>query len=120
MEYNSDFRYDLKIGQEYETLLSEVIESTIEVKRDFKCYETGNLFVEYESRGKKSGISTTQAKWWVYWFSKTRCILIETSELKQLCRKYLGTSRDVLGGDSNTSKGILLPTKDFLDKSINY
>ena len=89
MEYNSDFRYDLKIGQEYETLLSEVIESTIEVKRDFKCYDTGNLFVEYESRGKKSGISTTQAKWWVYWFSKTRSILIETSELKQMCRKYV-------------------------------
>ena len=116
MEYNSDFRYDLKIGQEYETLLSEVIESTIEVKRDFKCYDTGNLFVEYESRGKKSGISTTQAKWWVYWFSKTRSILIETSELKQLCRKYVGTSRDILGGDSNTSKGILLPMEDLIKK----
>jgi hypothetical protein len=37
-----------------------------------------------------------------------------------MCRKYVGTCKDVLGGDSNTSKGILLPTKDFLDKSINY
>ena len=113
MKYNSDFRYDLEIGQEYETLLSEVIASAIEVKRDFKCYETGNLFVEYESRGKRSGISTTEAKWWVYWFSKTRSILIETKELKQLCRKYIGTNRDILGGDSNTSKGILLPMEDL-------
>jgi hypothetical protein len=50
----------------------------------------------------------------VYWFSKTRSILIQTSELKQLCRKYIGTSRDILGGDSNTSKGILLPMEDLL------
>jgi hypothetical protein len=33
-----------------------------------------------------------------------------------MCRKYLNTSRDVVGGDSNTSKGILLPMEDFLKK----
>ncbi len=27
--------------------------------------------------------------------------------------KYIKTTHDVLGGDSNTSKGILLPLKDF-------
>jgi len=40
--------------------------------------------------------------------------LIETKELKNLCRVYLGTNRDKKGGDSNTSKGILLPIKDLI------
>jgi hypothetical protein len=46
--------------------------------------------------------------------SEKHFITIEKNELKILCRKYLGTNRDVLGGDNNTSKGILLPIIDFL------
>jgi hypothetical protein len=34
--------------------------------------------------------------------------------LKKKCRKYLGTKRDVLGGDNNTSKGILLPVIELV------
>jgi len=116
MEHNSDFRYDLEIGLQYETQFAELLGKKIEVKRDFKCLDTGNIFVDYESRGHKSGISTSEAEYWCYWFSDDHCILIKTENLKQMCRKYVGTSRDVLGGDSNTSKGILLPTKDFLEK----
>jgi hypothetical protein len=33
-----------------------------------------------------------------------------------MCRKYIGTNRDILGGDSNTSKGILLPMEDLFKK----
>ena len=47
MEHNSDFRYDLEIGKEFETQLFEVLGKRIEVKRDFKCLDTGNIFVEY-------------------------------------------------------------------------
>lgn len=116
MNYNSDFKYDLEIGQKYETMLGELLGQTIEVKRDFKALETKNIFVEYESRGKRSGISTTQATYWCYWLSDYHLIIIETDKLKQLCRKYVNTNRDIVGGDDNTSKGILLPTKVFLEK----
>ena len=61
MKHNSDFKYDLEIGLNYETKLAELLGKKIEVKRDFKCLETGNIFVEYASRGKLSGIATSEA-----------------------------------------------------------
>lgn len=116
MKYNNDFKFDLLIGQEYETKLGELLGKKIEVKRDFKCLETGNIFIEYASRNKLSGIATSEADYYCYWLSDYHCIMIEKDELKKLCRKYLGTDRDVLGGDSNTSKGILLPLEEFIKK----
>jgi len=116
MNFNSDFRYDLKIGVEFETKLYELLGKTIEVKRDFKALNTGNIFIEYQSRGKLSGIATTQAEYWCYWLSDFHLILIETEELKKMCRIYLNTKRDVSGGDNNTSKGVLLPLTDFIKK----
>jgi|TARA_R100000084_G_scaffold34033_1_gene13454 hypothetical protein len=115
MNFNSDFKYDLKLGNKGENLLYNIIKlkgQTIEVKTDRdaiknKC--TGNLFIEYMSRGKLSGISTTQAKWWAFVISNEQIILIETNKLKKLCK--LKTLKRVSGGDNNTSKGILLPLK---------
>ncbi len=118
MNHNSDFKYDLKIGQEFETKLYELLGTEIEVKRDFKCLETNNIYVEYYSRGKPSGISTSQAKWWAYWLSNEICVLIQIEELKTKCRKYLNTNRDKQGGDSNTSKGILLPLTELISKEF--
>ena len=116
MKHNSDFKYDLEIGQSYETQLYEMLGKKIEVKRDFKCLKSGNIFVEYESRNKPSGIATSEADYYCYWLSEKHFVTVEKDELKKLCRKYLKTTRDVLGGDANTSKGILLPLKDFLEK----
>tara|TARA_R110000803_G_scaffold106557_4_gene174645 strand:+ start:581 stop:931 length:351 start_codon:yes stop_codon:yes gene_type:complete len=115
MEYNNDFKYDLKVGQVAEKLLAEILENKkIEVKKDLKAIKTGNIFVEYFSWGKASGISTSEADFYCFFITDGRMFLIETKELKQLCRVYLGTNRDKLGGDSNTSKGILLPLKDLI------
>lgn len=114
MNFNNDFKFDLQVGQTYENQLAELINKKIEVKRDFRAMETGNIFVEYESRNKPSGLATSEANYWVYWLSEKHFITIEKNELKILCRKYLNTNRDVLGGDNNTSKGILLPIIDFL------
>ena len=62
MKYNNDFKYDLKIGQVKEKQLAEILnDKTIEVKYDLKALETGNIYVEYQSRGKPSGISTSEA-----------------------------------------------------------
>ena len=115
MDFNSNFKYDLKLGNKGENLLYNIIKlkgKTIEVKTDRdaiknKC--TGNVFVEYMSRDKLSGISTTQAKWWAFVISNEQIILIETNKLKKLCK--LKTLKRVSGGDNNTSKGILLPLK---------
>ena len=109
MEHNSDFKFDLKIGQVAEKELGDIFNnSTIEVKRDLKALNTGNVFVEYMSRGKPSGLSTTEADWYCFNLGK-KYHIVKTKELKNICREYYKTKRDIKGGDSNTSKGILLP-----------
>ena len=109
MEYCNDFNYDLKVGQLKEKELGDIFNSKkIEVKHDLMALDTKNVYVEYYSRGKPSGISKSNADYYCFCFGGT-FHLIETAELKAKCRKYLNTNRDKLGGDNNTSKGILLP-----------
>tara|TARA_R100001163_G_scaffold11614_4_gene10628 strand:- start:13731 stop:14075 length:345 start_codon:yes stop_codon:yes gene_type:complete len=114
MKYNSDFKYDLLVGQVKEKELSDIFSNKkIEVKYDLKATETGNVFVEYESRGQKSGISKSQADYYCFAFGSS-LHLLPTKVLKDKCRKYIGSNRDVKGGDNNTSSGILLPIKELL------
>ena len=114
MDYNNDFKYDLKVGQAKEKELGVIFNNkTVEVKYDLQALETNNVYVEYYSRGKKSGISTSQADYYCFAFGDT-FHLISTYSLKDKCRKYIGTHRDKKGGDNNTSKGILLPIKELL------
>jgi len=109
MNYNNDFKFDLKVGQVKEKELGDIFNSKkVEVKYDLRALDTGNVFVEYESRGKKSGLSTTESDYYCFCFGQT-LHLIKTIDLKDRCRSLMGTKRDVSGGDNNTSKGILLP-----------
>jgi hypothetical protein len=115
MERSSNFKFDLKLGKLAEDKLSEIFsDKKIEVKRDFMAQKTGNVFIEYSSRGKASGISTTEAEYYCIVISDSRYILVSTKELKEKCRKYLNTKNDRLGGDNDTSKGIALPLIDLI------
>tara|TARA_R110000803_G_scaffold205577_1_gene272352 strand:+ start:663 stop:1016 length:354 start_codon:yes stop_codon:yes gene_type:complete len=116
MKYNNDFKYDLIVGHIGEKYLNKILtKKKIEVKTDLQAGATGNIFIEYFSRGKKSGISTTESDWYCFVISNEKMILIETKELKEICRSYVNSNRDIKGGDSNTSKGILLPIKDLFN-----
>lgn len=132
MDFNGDFKYDLALGQLGEGWVGKMLSSkTIEVKFDFACYRTGNFYIEYESRGKPSGIATTKADYWMLIASTEKgvelkkqlrdiekddvlySIMLSTEQLKELCRtKYY--RKNVSGGDSNTSTGILIKLKDLL------
>jgi hypothetical protein len=115
MEYSNDFKYDLKLGQIKEKELGDILnDKSIEVKTDLQAAETGSVFVEYESRGKLSGISKSEADYYCFVVSKDSFILIKTEKLKDKCRKFLNTNLDTVGGDNNTSKGILLPLLQLL------
>lgn len=79
---------------------------TIEVKEDFMCRRTGNLAVEFESRGKPSGIGVTRATFFIYKLHRPKgfhYLFFRPNALKALIKekKY---SRIVVGGDrgSNT------------------
>ncbi len=113
MEYQSDFKYDLKVGQVKEEELGKIFNSAkIEVKHDLQAQRTGNVYVEYMSRGKLSGIITTEADYYCFCVGDT-FHLISVLELKKRCRPYRRTDRDRVGGDKNSSKGILLPLTDL-------
>jgi hypothetical protein len=114
MNYNNDFKYDLKVGQVKEKELGDIFSSsTVEVKYDLQALKTNNVYVEYFSRGKLSGISSSKSDYYCFAFGDT-FHLIKTKILKDRCRKYLNTDRDKKGGDNDTSKGILLPLKELL------
>ena len=114
MEFNSDFRYDLKVGQVAEQALAAIFEGKkVEVKRDRKARLTGNIFVEYESRGKPSGISTSEADYWCFVVEET-FILLTTQRLKKIVEPLKGTDKERRGGDNNTSVGVLLRIADII------
>ena len=119
MEYNSDFRYDLKFGVvEGESWFHNIVSnSKVEVKTDRLTEKTGNVYIEYESRGKPSGIVTSQADYWVYKVSEGRAISIEKEELKRKLRELVKNKKarmGVKGGDNNTSLGILVNIKELI------
>jgi hypothetical protein len=118
IQINDDNRYDLGIL----TLGGEFIK--VEIKEDFTCQETGNVGVEFECRGKASGIAVSQADLYCYRIHEPNgdisIRLIETKALKNLIRqsKY---HRIVTGGDEGSnSKNYLFKLSVFKDNSQLY
>jgi len=118
--FNKNYTHDLKFGEMKEKELADIlVNQEIEVKTDKWFCKTGNVAVEYESRGKPSGISITKAKYWVFILVDTdlkieSMIFVPTSRLKKIARRYLKTDRDITGGDLDekgipTSRMILIP-----------
>lgn len=93
--FNEDFRYDFEVKLSNST-------RKYEVKEDLQCGQTGNTVVEYEYRGNPSGISTTEADFWIYKFDDG-FYQIATHKLKEVITEKL-YFREVVGGDrgSNT------------------
>ncbi len=109
MGKSKGFDLDLAYGESRENVLAQALgnESKIEVKSDRQAVKTGNIYVEYESRGKPSGISTTTAEWWAYEVLPAVFVLMPTSRLRYLVDEQRKV-RFVRGGDNNSSKGVLL------------
>ena len=119
MNFNNDFKFDLEFGQlDGETWFHELVTNKkIEVKSDRKTAETGNIYIEYWSRGKPSGIATSQSDFYVYKVAEDQAILISTSQLKKKLKQLVEegkAKKDVRGGDNNTSLGILCKLKDLI------
>lgn len=124
MEYNNDFRHDLKVGQVAEKELGDILQNaTIEVKYDQQYLRTGNFYIEYISRGKRSGIATSEADYWALIGELGQIHIIKTDLLRERLKEYKkrcefydkDPSRTwrVKGGDSNTSIGFLVKLRDI-------
>jgi hypothetical protein len=119
MKHNSDFQYDWEFGKEGEDEIAKLLNDyKVEVKRDRQTKQTGNVYIEYQSRGKPSGIKTTKANKWAY-ILQDGCILIVDTELLKKALRYLIKARlcvkDMPGGDNNTSLGVLVSVERLME-----
>tara|TARA_R110000787_G_scaffold6251_2_gene22130 strand:+ start:1250 stop:1657 length:408 start_codon:yes stop_codon:yes gene_type:complete len=120
----TNFDYDLVIGQKGEKLVDHIFKNaTVEVKRDFWTGTTGNIAVEFESRGKPSGISKTKSDYYAFvlaeQFRDEVIIIIKTSRLKEIAREYYlkGCVKEM--GDDKTSLSVLIPIKHLSNFAYN-
>lgn len=107
---NDDKKYDLK-------MLKKGVETTYEIKTDFKCaplFDTGNLFIEFECRGKESGIMVTEADWFVTYFKYLNEIwFIKSKKLIQLINDNNFPTFSDAGDLNSNTKGYLINRNDF-------
>lgn len=125
IEKKKDYTWDFRIK------FNSGAESTFELKTDVFCIpprvlngkhipgrDTGNIFIEFTSWGKQSGIKVTQADWFVYYFKYLGEIwFIKVDDLKNLIEE--NQFKIGIGGDPGSdSSGYLIPRKKFRDKFL--
>ena len=124
MKYNSDFRYDLKYGQKEEQFIHELLstdgEIKLEVKSDRRAQITGNVYIEYESRGKPSGISTSEADYYALKFLSGTVLLVPLDKLKRFCKQLPDKKKNKVGGDNNSSRGCLIKVHELMEYLIMH
>ena len=125
--FNKDFKHDLKFGESSEKSLAALLNlDTVEVKTergDFSnpksWVNTNNIAIEFECRGKPSGISTTEASHWAHVLEINGevqyTILLAVETLRGII-KSLGVSIERFttnGGDDDAARMYLFPTSMF-------
>ena len=115
MLYNNDFSHDLLVGQVAEQFLGDLLQNKkVEVKHDKIAHKSGRVFVEFECRGKASGITTTQSDFWAFVLATGVVIIISKGRLMLLCNDQYENGNVIRGGDRNASKGFLINLDDLL------
>ena len=108
------FTKDLSYGKKHEKLVMKSMEN-FELKTDRMAHKTGNVYVEFQSRGKDSGIKVSKADTWIFKIVNGKdthlfSVQIPLTRLKKLVSKDY---RVVPGGDNLTSRGYLIPLTDL-------
>ena len=121
-EVQQKFDHDLafgKLGEDFvKNFQSE--NNKIEVKTERDIWKsTGNIAIEIRCRGKKSGISVTEAETWIHLLSYKNKIesgfILRTKFLKdKIVEMHKNkTIKIVMGGDDNMSQMVLIPIKEL-------
>jgi hypothetical protein len=118
-------KYDLDVeyGLIQEKKIRKIFESgsKIEVKAErARWYNSGMIAIEIECKGRPSGLSITQADYWMHMLMRgdemQMTLLFSVAKLKELVKKALrmpGTNI-VYGGDNKASKLVLIPLSAVL------
>jgi len=93
-----------------------------EIKTDVYCNkisDTGNMFIECECRGKKSGLEVTEAKWFVMLYPYlNEAWYIKSEDLKKLINNNEFKLNEFSGDVGSNTKGYLIPRKDNIEHFI--
>jgi len=130
MEYESvkrsDWDLDLRFGQEGEVLVNNFLTApieTVEVKRDRRWKETGNLYIETECWSDvlgcwyASGIMTTKASHWSF-ILEDSIITVPTERVRLAIAKH-GLKREMNRPEYST-KGYTITVAELLKVSLPH
>ena len=118
ISFNSDYRYDIKMEYKGKVVTFEV--KTCVYRKHGVLVNTGNMAIEYKCRGKYSGISVTEADYFIYLQVVTNEMLIcKVSDLKA----YLKSSPDEYrkttnSGDNGSKTHLCLIRRDVVKKKF--
>lgn len=122
-----NFDIDLKFGNANEEVVRSIFEDegSIEVKteRD-KWFETGNIAIEIKYKGRPSGLSSTEAKWWIHILSRNGkmkfSFIFPVSVLKRKVKHIISEKKGrlVMGGDDNLSMLALIPISEIIKNEL--
>ena len=116
---NSSWDLDFAHGQVGEALVNDLLAGgfTVEVKRDRRWAETGNLYIEcycwYNSTNewKESGLLATKADYWAFVLNET-VLMIPTKKVIEACLSYGKKTNCKI--EPNPSRGYLVKVVDLI------
>jgi hypothetical protein len=120
----SDFDIDLRYGQEGESYVKSLLNlETIEVKRDKRWKNTGNLYIEVwcwsenNSEWYPSGLQATKASHWAFVLEEM-VVIVPVSQLIKAVEQY--GHKIECSIPPNYSKGFLIKVTDLLQVAKGY
>jgi hypothetical protein len=120
----SDFDLDLRYGQAGESYIKSLLNiETIEVKRDKRWKNTGNLYIETwcwsdnNSEWYPSGLQATKATHWAF-VLESMALIVTTEQLKHTVEKYGHPIECSI--PPNYSKGYLIKVTDLLQVARGF
>ena len=120
----SGYDIDLQFGLMQEQKIADLFKGKgkIEVKAERGMWKTtGNIAIEVRFEGRKSGLSTVDADWWMHLLTSDgdidMIIMIPVEKLRKITSDmYMkGDARLVYGGDKDKSQLALLPIKKLAE-----
>ena len=119
-----DISVDLEYGNKFEHHLDEVFKEgrRVEVKTERGIWKTtGNISIEIRCREILSGLSITEAEYWIHLLADGDIIkggfIIPVKELKVRVKEMVNnkTAEIVMGGDDNASQLVLVPIEKLFN-----
>lgn len=120
-----DFDFDYKDGHQAELFVADVLDSLedgsrIEVKRDRRAVETGNVYLEYEcwksGQWVRTGFLATTAEIYTIAVAPMVVVSAPTSAVRKIAVKYYADPRNrkeqPVGG--NPTKGVIVPVRSYV------